>query len=263
MKLHKLFVIVLFLNLFAFSNVAAFDLPPMTQYTENFDTLLNSGTGSTMPADWYFSETGSNSNTTYTANDGSTLSGNTYSYGTGASTDRALGELTSNSVVSTLGASFTNKTGGTIGRLVISYVCEQWRSGDTTDVADILNFQYSTDATSLTTGTWTDWNGLDCTSSVTTLAAGALDGNNSSYRKSVSDTITGLNIANDATFWLRWTSTNISGSDDGLAIDDFVMDEQDSSAVTLSRLAAQPTGALPLAFGLLALGALVVVRRKR
>ena len=33
-------------------------------YTQNFDTLANSGTSSTLPAGWLMSESGANANTT-------------------------------------------------------------------------------------------------------------------------------------------------------------------------------------------------------
>jgi hypothetical protein len=51
-------------------------------------------------------------------------------------------------------------------------------------------------------------------------------------RTTISATITGLSIANGATFFIRWTDTDASGSDDGLAIDDF----------SLTATAAVPTG---------------------
>src|SRR5436190_10558897 len=40
-------------------------------YTQNFDTLANTGTSSTVPAGWDFSESGTNGNTTYSAGTGS------------------------------------------------------------------------------------------------------------------------------------------------------------------------------------------------
>ena len=40
-----------------------------------------------------------------------------------------------------------------------------------------MDFQYSLNATSLTTGNWIDVNALDFTAPVTTAVTGALDGN--------------------------------------------------------------------------------------
>ena len=93
------------------------------------------------------------------------------------------------------------------------------------NAADRLDFQISNDATSLTTGTWTDVDALDFNSPNINTALGALDGNSSQNRSLISHTITGLNISNGATFWIRWTDFNITSFDDGLAIDDFSIDE--------------------------------------
>src|SRR5262249_49177624 len=58
-------------------------------------------------------------------------------------------------------------------------------------------------------------------SPVTAGSVGALDGNAAANRAAISFTITGLSIANGATFFIRWLDFNASGADDGLAVDDF------------------------------------------
>ena len=186
---------------------------------ETFDTLPNTGTGSTLPNGWYFSEVGTAANTTYAADDGTLNTGNTYSYGTASTTDRAFGGLQSGSLNPTIGAQLTNNTGATLTDLVVQYTGEQWRLGATGRV-DRLDFQYSTDATSLTTGTWNNVDTLDFTAPVSAGTVGKLDGNVSANRTAINATISGLNIANGATIWVRWNDFNPSGSDDGLAIDD-------------------------------------------
>jgi hypothetical protein len=195
---------------------------PGVAYTQNFDTLANSGTSSTVPMGWDFVESGTNANTTYAAGTGSSSTGDTYSFGSSGSTERAFGGLQSSSLIPTIGASFTNATGETITALRIEYTGEQWRLG-ATGRADRLDFQLSTDATSLTTGTWTDYDALDFSSPTTSGTVGALNGNASANRTAISYTISGLNIPNGATFWIRWLDFNASGSDDGLAIDDFAL----------------------------------------
>ena len=190
-----------------------------TAVTENFDSLVNTGTSGTVPTGWDFVESGTNANTTYTAGTGSANSGDTYSFGTAASSERAFGGLLSGSLTPTLGASFTNNTGVTITQLQIAYTGEQWRLG-TVSRTDRIDFQLSTDATSLTTGTWTDYDSLDFSSPFTT-TVGAVDGNASANRTAISFTINGLNIANGTVFWIRWIDFNASGADDGLAVDDF------------------------------------------
>lgn len=189
-------------------------------YTQDFNTLAISGTSSTLPGGWELSESGTGANTTYTAGTGSGTAGDTYSFGSASSTDRAFGGLQSGSVIPTIGASFTNNTGSTITSLAVAYTGEEWRLGATGRV-DRLDFQYSTDATSLSTGTWTDANTLDFTAPVTGLTVGALDGNAAANRTSISSSITGLSIPNGSTIWIRWTDFNATGADDGLAVDDF------------------------------------------
>jgi hypothetical protein len=189
-----------------------------TDLTENLNSLANTGSSSTMPTGWYFSESGTGANSTYTAGTGSVSSGDTYSFGT-TSGDRALGTLLSGSVTSTIGTKFINSSGETITSIKITYTGEQWRLG-ATGRTDKLVFSYSTDASSLTTGTWTTFTSLDFTAPVTTGTTGALDGNSSANRTTITATITGLSISNGATLWLRWVDFDASGADDALAIDD-------------------------------------------
>ncbi|MFN5418456.1 MAG: hypothetical protein ACK5B9_15465 [Flavobacteriia bacterium] len=188
--------------------------------TQNFNTLANSGTSSTLPTAWVLTESGTGANTTYTAGTGSGTAGDSYSFGASGSSDRALGGLQSGSVIPSIGASFTNNTSSLIISLLISYTGEQWRLG-ATGRNDKLDFQYSLNATSLITGTWTDVNTLDFTAPNSTGTVGALDGNLAANKVSISASITSLSIANGATFWIRWTDLNATSSDDGLGIDDF------------------------------------------
>ncbi len=189
-------------------------------YTQDFDTLANSGTSSTLPLGWAFAESGTSANTTYTAGTGSGTTGDTYSFGAASAVDRAFGGLQSGTVIPTIGASFTNNTGGTITDLAIAYFGEQWRLGATGRV-DQLDFQFSTNATSLTTGTWIDLNSLDFVAPITAGTVGALDGNLAANRTSISSTIAGLSLANGSIIWIRWNDFNAVGSDDGLGIDNF------------------------------------------
>ncbi|MDX2099293.1 MAG: ExeM/NucH family extracellular endonuclease, partial [Leptolyngbyaceae cyanobacterium bins.59] len=187
-------------------------------YSETFDSLASSGTSSVLPLDWVFLETGTNANSLYTAGTGSGNTGDTYSFGATGSTERALGGLQSGSLIPFFGVSFTNTTGSPLTSLTVQYRGEQWRLG-TLGRADRLDFQYSLNATALTTGTWVDVDALDFSSPTTTGTVGLLDGNTNSTL--ITSTITGLNIPVGATFWFRWQDFNASGADDGLAIDDF------------------------------------------
>jgi hypothetical protein len=186
---------------------------------QDFNTLASSGTSSSTPTGWSFLELLGSANTTYTAGTGSSTTGDTYSFGAAGSGERAFGQLRSGSVTSILGAQFVNGTTSTIGGFDIAYTGEQWRRGGGTG-ADHMDFQYSLDATSLNTGTWADVNSLDF-DSPTLGAATLLDGNAAANRGARSGSASLLSIAPGATFWIRWTDIDITGSDDGLAVDDF------------------------------------------
>ena len=208
-----------------------------TAYSQNFNTLkATAGTSTVLPTGWKLLETGTNANTSYTTDAGSSTTGDTYSYGTGTNTDRAFGGLRSGSLISVLGVQITNSTGQIITSLIISFTGEQWRCG-TTGRTDQLDFQYSLNATSLSTGTWVDNNALDFVSPSTT-TTGAKDGNAAANRTLKSAVITGLSIANNATFWLRLNDADASGADDGLAMDDFSiqLNGSDVTAPVISTL---------------------------
>ena len=193
-------------------------------YTQDFNTLANTGTTNNLTINgWYLNEAGSSSanNGQYNTGTGSGTGGDVYSFGTAASTERAFGTLFSGTLTPTIGAQFTNNTGNTVTSLDISYIGEMWRAGVTNrNAADRLDFQLSINATSLTTGTWVDYNSLDYNSSNINATAGALNGNASGNQTPVSFSITGLSIPNGASFWIRWTDFDIApGADDGLAVD--------------------------------------------
>lgn len=212
-------------SLFAFAAPHAFaqDVPLVggAPAVQTFDSLAASGTGSALPDGWYFTETGTNANTTYTANDGASNTGDSYSYGSTGSSDRALGVLRSSKVSTVIGAHLRNDTGNVLSQVVVAYTGEQWRRGDST-ATDRLDFQYSLDATSLgdTAATWVDVDALDFVSPHPAAANGALDGNASANRSSISAAITGLSLAPSTTLWVRWTDYDVPSADDGLAIDD-------------------------------------------
>ena len=266
MKTSKLLSVVLLLSLFSFvgSVKAQEGLDPLTEYTQDFNTLASTPEGGTadtgIPNGWVFVEFNSNADTNYRIDDGSGNTGDTYSYGPEGDNDRAFGALNSGSLQTTIGVKFQNNTGGTIGELSIQYYCEQWRQG-ATGRTDRMDFQYSVDATSVIDGTatWTDFDDLDCTGTDTG-STGAKDGNIT--KTLINANITGLSIDNGNTFWLRWKTHDASGADDGLAIDDFVMTEFNPNAITLSNLnAASPV--LSLSAALVLAGAVVVLRKRR
>ncbi|HEY0028861.1 MAG TPA: Calx-beta domain-containing protein [Allosphingosinicella sp.] len=206
-----------------------------TPYSQNFNglsstagTTTNNFNDAPQPVpEWVILETGGGArdNEFYAVDTGGSTTGDVFSYGAAGNADRALGSLQSGTLIPTFGTSFTNNTGAALTELTISYYGEQWRISNTAAARDDrLDFQMSTDATGLATGSWTNVDALDFTNIVkTAAAAGALNGNAAENRVLITHTITGLNIAPGATFWIRWTDLNASGADDGLAIDDFTL----------------------------------------
>ena len=192
--------------------------PPTVQ---TFDSLASSGTGSAVPTGWAFVETGSNANGTYAADNGAGNAGNTYSFGAASSTERAFGMLRSGSLVPMIGARLSNNSAAAVGQVTVTYTGEQWRLG-TVGRSDRLDFQYSLNAASVddAAAAWVDVNGLDFTAPVSTGATGALDGNAAANRSVVSATITGFTLPAGATMVVRWLDVDVTGADDGLAIDD-------------------------------------------
>jgi hypothetical protein len=73
----------------------------------------------------------------------------------------------------------------------------------------------------MTTGTWTAVTALLYETTNLTGTVGLRNGNDAAYRTSLSNTISGLNIAVGQIFWIRFVDINVSGTDDGLAVDDF------------------------------------------
>lgn len=212
-----------------------------TPYNQNFDgSLASTGTtGSSLPTGWLFSESGTNANTTYGVDNGTSLSGNTNSYGATGSTERAFGGLLSGSVTPTIGVEFTNNSGNTITSIAVNYYGERWRLG-ALNRTDSLIFQYSLNATSLITGTFNTVNQLSYGAPAIGGTVGALDGNLAANRTNLVYTITGLSIPNGATFYFRWNDLNVSGNDDGLAVDDIVINFNGSIQPACTTPTAQP-----------------------
>jgi thrombospondin type 3 repeat protein len=190
-----------------------------TVYSQDFDTLAPLGSSSSLPLGWALAEAGTGANSSYTASSGSRTLGDTYSYGE-ATTERALGTLRDAANAPTIGAHFGNDTGGPISWVWISFADEQWRRGKETTGFDRSDFQYSTDAVSLTTGTWADVDILDLRSPLFMGPAGPQDGNSFCCR-GILDSRFDATIPAGAELWIRWVDNDQTGADDGLAVDDF------------------------------------------
>ncbi len=192
--------------------------------TIDFNELQNFGTNLfDLTSGFYLLEQGSNANSVYRADIGTSNTGDTYSYGANFSTERSLGSLTTSALQpNTFGAKLLNATGQTMNALNVAYTGEQWRVAEGAE--DALKFYYSLDATGLNNGTWVEISDLHFTSPSTLGSpAGALDGNLSQNQESLNFQISGTTLANNATMWIKWQDENIPNNDHGLAIDNLVL----------------------------------------
>lgn len=216
------FIFTLFLFLSICSASAQVNLiNTSTIYSQNFNSLNVRGASSVLPLGWSILEIGANANTSITANAGASTTGDTYSYGTGTTTERGLGMLGSGTLNSQFGVSFRNSTGQTLTSITVSYIGEIWRTG-TANRQDKVDVQYSTNATSLGTGTWIDVNELDFSAPVIT-TTGAKNGNQTANRRVIQFTLNGISIPANTVFYFKWKEFDATGAEDGLAIDDLTV----------------------------------------
>jgi hypothetical protein len=202
---------------------AAFIPLGRTNYFQNFNTLPSSGKSKVLPAGWSIYDANNMDGYIY-ADNGSSSVEHIYSYGLTGSSDRALGTLfdpTQGNQHPMFGADFQNTGSSAINRLNISYTGEEWRLG-AAGRQDSLNFQYSLNAGSLTSGTWINAPALNFYTPNTT-GVGAHDGTLAANQSQISGSIGFLNIPVGQTFWVRWVDGAVSGGgpEDGLAVDNF------------------------------------------
>ena len=206
-------------------------------YTQNFSA-------DTVPNGWVLKEVGTSGavNQQAAVGNGSSNAGDTYLFGA-SSADRAFGTLLSGTNTPTIGAVFRNDTGQLITQASIKYNGEMWRLGQANRGADALNFGYrvvsGAEPTDPTSGPFTAVPALNFNSPVTTGTAGALNGNVAPNRTdNITSALPGLSWAPGAYLMIQWTDFNVSGSDDGLAVDDFNL--------TVSGITAGGPGAITI-----------------
>jgi hypothetical protein len=221
-------------------------------YTQNFDGMAATAT---LPTGWdaiRYSGTGVSAIVQVT--DGSANSGAAYNVGTTSAADRALGSIASGTTVPAYGASFVNNIAGqTITSVSISAMMEQWRTGSNALVESVV-FEYSTNATSLSTGTWTAVTSLDLVEILTgDNSNSAQNGNLAANRVAISGTFS-PSLLSGGTLWIRWRDTDNTGSDGLYAVDDFQMTyvaaAPDVTAPTVTSLTPANGGTHSISFPL-------------
>jgi hypothetical protein len=259
---------------------------PGSLYSQNFDSLPNTpenvslgtsptgwvddtaspGAGQFSIVGWYLyhltsqSEGGANGHQRVRIGAGTANTGAFMSYGSSGSTDRALGDLGSNTLSGNnaptndiwFGFRVSNNTGVTLDSFTLTYNGEQWRDGGAaTPVAQTMNFMWSTTATAMSdpNSSFTAVSALDFTSPVFANTGGgaAVNGNTVGRVNGITATVTGLNWLPGTDIWLRWDDVNHAGNDHGLAVDDLTFTADVPEPGTASLLGI---GALALAFRL-------------
>jgi hypothetical protein len=185
--------------------------------TSGWDGVKTAGTGAT--------------NMNFVVDNGSSNSGALYSYGSTISgatpfdPERALGAVASGSNIATFGVEIVNGTGATIDDLKISYTGEFWRSSTSASgTPNTLTFGYAVGASGSTTyltAAATGLVALDLVGPTPVAANGALDGDLPANQSPHSAVLSGLNLLNGQSLYIRWADVNDQGNDAGLAVDDF------------------------------------------
>lgn len=203
--------------LFAANTFGQISIPNTTPVTQNFDGMAAT---TTLPTNWRV--VASSSSPTWSggaasvgqqASSGNPTQGATYNWGTTPATDRAIGVMSSGSFASpsSFMAFYRNTGSSAINTLTIAYDAERYRVNS---AAASIQFFYSLDGT-----TWTAVTSGD-------IATTSFPTGTSSYtfgtplvvnRTGIS--ITGLNVAVNGDFYLRWNFNTTGGNSQGIGID--------------------------------------------
>ncbi len=222
-------------------------------YVQNFNNLgtttvsgaisANSGVQTSLGAavnsglnGWYAAKIrGSGTSATgIVANDGSANSGAVYNYGStntagGINLDRSLGALASGTTTPGFGALIKNDTTNTLTGLSITLTAKFWRSSTT--LTNELTFGYGRiDATNTTEANFiTSTNGVSSLPELNVVgpapvgANAALDGNDPANQRGFNGIVVPVSLAPGQSAFIRWQDFDQTGSDAGLAIDDFII----------------------------------------
>ncbi|HVG14861.1 MAG TPA: choice-of-anchor J domain-containing protein [Chitinophagaceae bacterium] len=251
--MKKLYVASLLLLAFFLHNQVSAQISLTTangSYSENFDGM--GATGTVLPTGWSalrLAGTGTiGAALPPLVTDGSANSGGVFNAGITAATDRALGSLASGSTIPVFGTSFINNSVSIINSITISGFSEQWRSGGSSAINENLVFEYSTNATSLNSGTWTAITTLNLVEILTTTTTSApVNGN--ANRVAISGTISSINLNNGDTIWIRWRDNDDTGTDGIYALDDFQVSWTNVAVASTLSIAAGTNAAEPATNG--------------
>ena len=214
--LTKNFSLCLILLFCAFRANAQIGVPNTSSVSESFDGM---GSGLPLPTNWKVAAGGSptysggTTSVTKEASSGSPITGGTYNWGNSAS-ERAVGSMTSGTFSNprSLIGYYRNTNTTNLTALSVDYTAERYRQNS---AAASIQFYYSLNGSS--------WNAVAAGDiSTTSFPTGA----NTYYFGSPSPTInmsginiTGLNIAPNSDFYLRWNINTTGTNSQGIGID--------------------------------------------
>ena len=248
------------IGLFSLSNANAgpVSMTASGTYTQNFNTLISTGTGTWTDdatiSSWYAKRSGTG--TSIAADSGSGTAGNLYSYGASGNSDRAIGSIGSSNAAAgnfAWGVQLKNDSASAATIGTVSYVGEQWRNGGNT-TANVVTFWYKISSTVITDLTpaadtgWTAITALNFSSPINTASAAALDGNAAANRVSVSSNIN-LSIPAGNYVMFRWKDPDHSGTDHGLATDDVSIAYTVAAAGPVITASSAVSGAVATTYG--------------
>lgn len=139
-----------------------------------------------------------------------------------ADPDKSIGLVIGSTGAAYMGARFRNDTGATLTSFTLQYFVEQWAKGAVTASNQVIPFQYSLDATGLTTGSYSNAPALN----IQSIHDGdgvfqALNGNEPFNRLLVSNTVAGIVWLPGQDLWIRWVGVSYPfNASHAMAIDD-------------------------------------------
>lgn len=200
-------------------------------YSQNFSSLSTSTnnpqtwTNDSTLTGWYLYSTAGGTPSTYTPQWETGISGSVFYHArnTGETNRSFLGARTGSSIGdASYGLQLTNNTGSQLNSFDLSFKASQFYK---TTAAQKMKVFYSTDATSLTSGTWTEMTALQYTAIYTSGNAVVISAEEIASRADKSVTGVSVTWADGGDLWIKWTSyRDLSGDYSGasavLAIND-------------------------------------------
>lgn len=226
-------------------------------YTQNFDQLPVSGAFTLNgkgphPIDqpplslsslsgWQVS--GNQSNTNILTGTGSGTGSGIYSFGLSGNTNRALGTLASGTGTYAIGVVIENLTGSLLNKINIRLLATQWRKGGSGNVNN-WRFSYQTrQLNSIDTNQMINDSRADLTSIHTSTGSATLNGHLPANQYTIQITLTDIVWKPGEKLILRWDDQDETGSDDAMAIDDFIFTATaEMSAPIISKPIIDSTG---------------------